>query len=237
MQNRYAGDIGDYVKLAILRELMPGRRLGVAWWLHPDEDHNQDGRHINFLMNTGQWRHLDPELFGHLETMHRHGVRSVKALEPMLPGAVFCRDLIPSFATPSKDRSPARKAWFETVRANLEGADLVFADPDNGLEPKTFAPGSKKAGKSIRYEEVSALADGGRPLVIYHHQTRAPGGHDQERITLSLELMKCGVRSVGAFRAKPFSPRLFFLLNADDTLRQRAAHLSARWGEALIWHD
>ena len=31
MQNRYTGDIGDYVKLSILRALSPGYRLGVAW--------------------------------------------------------------------------------------------------------------------------------------------------------------------------------------------------------------
>jgi hypothetical protein len=237
MQNRYAGDIGDYVKLAILRALMPGLRLGVAWWLHPDEGHNSDGKHISFLKNPAQWRHLDPELFSHLKTMHLHGDRAVKALEPTLPGAVFCGDTIPSFETAVKDRRHARKAWFENVRAKLESADLVFVDPDNGLEPKTFSSGSKKAGKSIQYEEVRALADGGRPMVIYHHQTRALGGHDQERRDLSCKLLECGAGSVAAFRAKPFSPRLFFLLNANDTLRQRAVRLSSRWGEALSWHD
>ena len=37
MQNRYVGDIGDYLKLGILRALSPGYHLGVAWWLFPDE--------------------------------------------------------------------------------------------------------------------------------------------------------------------------------------------------------
>jgi hypothetical protein len=35
MQNRYVGDIGDYLKLGILRALSRGHRLGVAWWLYP----------------------------------------------------------------------------------------------------------------------------------------------------------------------------------------------------------
>jgi len=34
MQNRYVADIGDYVKLAILRALSPDRNLGVAVGLH-----------------------------------------------------------------------------------------------------------------------------------------------------------------------------------------------------------
>ena len=49
VQNRYAGDIGDYLKLAILRALSRGYRLGIAWWLYPDESHNGDGRHIGYL--------------------------------------------------------------------------------------------------------------------------------------------------------------------------------------------
>lgn len=68
MQNRYTGDIGDYVKLAILRALSPGYRLGVAWWLYPDENHNQDGRHTGYLNHPESWRHLDPDLF---DTLHQ----------------------------------------------------------------------------------------------------------------------------------------------------------------------
>jgi hypothetical protein len=44
MENRYVGDIGDYLKLGILRALSPGYRLGIAWWLFSDEGHNEGGR-------------------------------------------------------------------------------------------------------------------------------------------------------------------------------------------------
>src|SRR3984885_6915053 len=49
MQNKYAGDIGDYVKFAILRTLSPERRVGVAWWLFPASGPAGDGRHISYL--------------------------------------------------------------------------------------------------------------------------------------------------------------------------------------------
>ena len=49
MQNRYVADIGDYVKLAILRKLALGRSLGVVWWPSPDEHHNADGGHREYL--------------------------------------------------------------------------------------------------------------------------------------------------------------------------------------------
>ena len=55
MQDRYAGDIGDFLKFSLLRQLCqpsdvdPGLRLGVVWYLAPDEDHNLDGKHTPYL--------------------------------------------------------------------------------------------------------------------------------------------------------------------------------------------
>jgi hypothetical protein len=66
MQNRYVGDIGDYVKVAILRQLAAGKRLGVAWWLVPDEGHNNDGGHREYSRRPTEWRHFDPEPFDEL---------------------------------------------------------------------------------------------------------------------------------------------------------------------------
>ena len=67
MQNRYVGDIGDYLKLGILRALSPGYHLGVAWWLFPDEAHNRDGRHIGYLDRPDSWRHFDPDAVRHAQ--------------------------------------------------------------------------------------------------------------------------------------------------------------------------
>jgi len=80
MQDRYAGDFGDYVKLAVLRALSPGRRLGVGWWLHPDGGPAGDGSHVCYLDAPAAWRSLDPELFDALKVV-ASGVRRVSALE------------------------------------------------------------------------------------------------------------------------------------------------------------
>ena len=98
MQNRYVGDIGDYLKLGILRALSPGYRLGVAWWLFPDEAHNGDGRHIGYLNHPEQWRHFDPDLFDILVDVVSSGQRNLRALEAsdILPGAIFAGEMIPS---------------------------------------------------------------------------------------------------------------------------------------------
>ena len=50
MQDRYTGDIGDFSKLGVLRALQnAGLSIGLNWYLTPDETHNSDGRHVNYL--------------------------------------------------------------------------------------------------------------------------------------------------------------------------------------------
>ena len=80
MQNRYVGDVGDFVKLALLRMLSPGHQIGVVWYLVADERHNGDGRHITYLKKD-EWRQLDPELFDGLRRIVENSERSIAALE------------------------------------------------------------------------------------------------------------------------------------------------------------
>jgi hypothetical protein len=181
MQNRYTGDIGDFLKLGILRRLSPGYRLGVAWWLYPDEAHNEDGRHFGYLQNPDQWWHFDLQLFDALEEIVASGQREVRALETanLLPGAIFASDVIPVART-TAERPRMRRQWFETVQRTLEEADLVFVDPDNGFAPEGYRNRSSKVGKSILLTELRALARPGRCLIVYHHHTRRKGGHVAE---------------------------------------------------------
>lgn len=237
MQNRYTADVGDYLKFGILRALSPGYRLGVAWWLYPDETHNTDGRHVDFLSRPAQWRHYDPGLFDALGGIVSASQRHVRALETadLLPGAIFHSDVIRTNEAITQRRQ-VRQEWFETVLATLHEADLVFADPNNGLEPDGYSHGSAKAGKSITVAELRAFARPGRCLIVYHHQTRRTGGHHAEINYWAGRLRQAGFTTVDALRAKPYSPRVFFLLDALDDVRRRAAEIERTWLGLISWH-
>jgi hypothetical protein len=237
MQNRYVGDIGDYLKFGILRALSPGYRLGVAWWLFPDEAHNGDGRHIGYLSRPDQWRHFDPELFDSLRDIVLSGRRSVRELEmaAILPGTTFASEFIPTGGA-TASRQQARQDWLETVRRKLEPVDLLFLDPDNGLEPAGFRPTAVKSGKSIMIGELHQLARPGRCVIVYHHQSRRTGGHDAEMQHWAGRLRTSGFTAVDALRAKPFSPRLYFLLDAPPLIRQRAERTAFNWQDCITWH-
>jgi hypothetical protein len=231
MQNRYVGDIGDYLKLGILRALSPGHLLGVAWWLFPGKGDNNDGKHIGYLSRPDLWRYFDPPLFDALGEIVASGRRDIRALEGanIVPSTIFASDLIPQ-------RKQAREEWFASVQSTLEGADLVFVDPDNGLEPDGHSHGSGKSGKSILLSELRKLARPGRCLIVYHHQTRRAGGHHSEIEHWSHRLRGIGFTTVDALRAKPFSPRVFFLLDAPVEIRQRAEQIASHWKGLITWH-
>jgi hypothetical protein len=225
MQDRYAGDVGDYVKLALLRALAPGMRLGVAWYLYPDEGHNEDGKHIAYLSQPSHWRWLDPELFDQLNQVVKNG-RSVAALERCaVLNALFSREPLNHRHLHHRDRSAARSTWFDRRMAELDGCDLVFADPDNGLtddQPKRRSSG--KFGKQLPLQEALALARG-RSAVIYHHNSRFKGGHDLEVEHWRQQL---GENTI-AVRANAYNCRTFFVVNPTLALVERARAFCEQW--------
>lgn len=69
MRDQYVGDIGDYVKLGLLRLLKANRkanRLGVIWYKTGGSDVNNDGRHTEYLHDPKNKKY-DPRLFGKLK--------------------------------------------------------------------------------------------------------------------------------------------------------------------------
>lgn len=225
MQDRYAGDIGDYVKLALLRAVGTGRRLGIAWYLYPDESHNGDGRHTRYLQQPEKWRWLDPELFDALGNIV-DGARSVRAIEKTsVLSATFHSEPMASARLHWKERSAWRSTWFSQVGQMLDSADLVFADPDNGLVDDDPRRRNRAIfGKQMPLSEARALAKG-RPAIVYHHNTRRPGGHDVE---VDHWLGELGQGTL-AIRATSHSCRTFFVLNPDHDMRKRVEDFCARW--------
>src|SRR3990172_2817198 len=89
MQDRYAGDVGDFGKFALLRAFSGGRLLGVGWYRTSGEgEANNDGRHLGYLERPDRFEHLDPTTFAALRAFADRfrrdpTVRSVASLETL----------------------------------------------------------------------------------------------------------------------------------------------------------
>jgi hypothetical protein len=179
MQNRYVGDVGDFAKYGLLRLLMErtALSLGVLWWLVDDETHNSDGRHINYLKNS-VFSSLDPQLHQVLSGLIATSRRSVKAIAKsrILPEATVFFDKPISRASGTavtlRGRADRRAVWLRSALVATADCDIVFFDPDNGLETRSVARHAPKGGKYVFWDELLPFWDRGQSLVIYHHLNR-----------------------------------------------------------------
>ena len=219
MQDKYVGDIGDFGKYSLLNELSLGLSLGVAWYKYPNDDNN-DGKHVSYLDCPKNWRHYDPDVFDGLKKIVSSNKRLISEVEnsSFFGEHNFASEEINLNELSYLAREQQRRRWFERVCERLETSDIIFTDPDNGiLKNESFKQGRAKHGKSISEEEIRILSRG-RPMVVYHHNSRFKGGHEAE-IKFWQQRLGAGT---SAIRFRYGTARTYFLLNCDEELNHRA---------------
>ena len=188
MQNRYVGDVGDFGKYGLLRRLSgmtdtaatsPTLNLGVVWCLHPDEEHNADGKHVGYLIegvrNDRSFRSCDPELYDALREIMASRSRRVSSIphHGILPAntAYYDRVLYYPKESPRRCRQVSHAEWIGAALAQSSSSDIVFVDPDNGIfnGPLNWR---KTAPKYTYIEDLRHFVQRGQSLVIYHHLSR-----------------------------------------------------------------
>jgi len=258
MQDRYAGDLGDFLKLGLLRWFLapsfdaPPHRLGVVWYLAPDESHNADGKHIAYLdplSRAGrQLRPLDPDLYDRLATMVAGDERSVAQLEAfgVLPAGsrafgdvLQFDDLAPSARSARIDR---RRAWLDDALRATQDCSVVFVDPDNGLRRSDHSMASHrtKSEKHAYLWEVGAFVERGQSVIAYHHADRSAPVPLQAQRRMADVAEELGVEPIAAVRASRGTTRLFLVVAAPahrSQLRTRLQDLErSHWADELMVH-
>lgn len=135
--------------------------------LTPD-DGSSDGRHISYLGDATKWRHHDPELFdilgGIFSGPDARGIRPIETSGVLHPARFFSRVL--------PDDREGRAAYFAEAASSFEDADLVFFDPDNGLQVPSKPLGRKDSSKYLFWDEVRLAFDAGASVLVYQHYPR-----------------------------------------------------------------
>ncbi|QFR33827.1 hypothetical protein [Ancylobacter sp. TS-1] len=168
MKEQYVGDISDYRKYALLRALAAGgaNRIGVCWMLTAP-DGRTDGGKLAYLQQPERHRAFDPNLFDILAHVaaepDRRRLESIEA-SGAVPGATY-------FNTVLSDNVRDRATYMVACKAALATAELIFFDPDNGLEV-ALRKGRKGSSKFLYLDEVAAFYAAGKSLLIYQHFPR-----------------------------------------------------------------
>lgn len=133
MKVQYFGDVNDYRKFALLQLLADiGKfKLGVCWML-TEPDNSKQGGNRKYLEEPAEWCGYDPTLFEVLAkasaSPQLSNLQRIEA-DGIVHGATFFNEFVPDDGT--------KRGSFHTRCLNaLAGRDLVFFDPDNGLDIK-----------------------------------------------------------------------------------------------------
>jgi hypothetical protein len=162
MQERYLGDSYDFLKYSPLGHLSTatGVRLGANWYLtvpeQVDKAGNNDGQKRHHLKG-GVWQQADPDLFERIQKFDPDDSRSLANVAELglLPPNTIYYDAPVSTAN--------RAGWHGIGAQTLRESDLVFLDPDNGLEVKSMT--SRTRPKYALYEEVASYFKAGKAVV------------------------------------------------------------------------
>ena len=254
MQNRYVGDVGDFGKYGLLRRLSgyvgpgdaPRLRIGIVWYLVPDECGNADGKHVGYLRptrgNHRDFRACDPRLWESLRDFVDRDVRCVHCVQGagLLPAgsAFFDAPLVFPPGLGDRDlRERLRTRWMAEALRAVRDTDLVCLDPDNGLSrPDRMY---RKEGPKYTYrDDLRSFWERGQSLVVYHHL-----GMDRRADVQIPEAADRLQEAVGVspipLRFRRGSARVFFVLPQPAVRpvfeRRARVMLAGPWGQHFEW--
>jgi len=225
VKHQYFGDIHDYRKYGLLRLLarIGGLRIGLAWMLTPD-DYRADGGKIDYLTSPDRWRRADPDLFDFLSgTVAKGSPRNLSTFEnaSLIPQAVYHSDLL-------GDKHAERTTYMDSMISRFSELDMVFFDPDNGLEVRSRPMGRKGSSKYLAISEATKVFGAGKSLLIFQHFGRV-----KREAYIPAQMERLGLATGAAKIVALATPNVLFLfvlhwehaVAVDHSLRI----LSERW--------
>lgn len=229
MKNQYFGDIGDYITYSILRNLtgQTGLKLTVCWMLTAN-DGRSDGRFIKYLYSPTRWRQYDPPVFDLLvKSVLHEGRRDIAVIEKegIIPNTRY-------YSAALTDDIHDRRRYFQQLNLILDGSDIVFLDPDNGMEIISTPIGQRNSSKYLYWDELTSLYTRGYSLLIYQHFNRRKRTHFIREIALKM-LRRTTAASIISMR----TPHAAFFLIPQERMKHDFYHfvyeIDKRWQDYI----
>ncbi|MGN8895597.1 hypothetical protein [Flavonifractor sp. HCP28S3_F3] len=239
MQDRYAGDIGDFGKFGLLKALLAeGFSLGVNWYKAEPPESERDKETGGFLHKDGK-HPIHPEYFvcdeplaSALQKISESDARSIAQLEQAAlldPNKTLYYHEVISVA--------GRSQWHKDALQALESCELVFLDPDTGLNVKSCGKGKAESVKYVWDHELADYLCRGQSVVFYQHRHhKAPEVYFSEFRERFLAMEGVAHKPVFVLTCPKRTVRDYFLFAANEehavcissALRKM---VSGPWGE------
>jgi len=205
MKVQYFGDVNDFRKFALLRTLAEvGRfRVGVCWML-TEADGSGQGANRGYLRQVDQWRRYDPALFDALASAPpKPTIDDLQRAEneALIPDATFFNDFTP-------DALAGHRVHHQACMKVFKGRELIYFDPDNGLEVKSTAKGRKRSSMYAYLDEIADHYAAGRSMLLYQHFPR----HVSREILIRTKAGRLRSALAGSTVCSFETPHVVFLL-------------------------
>jgi len=135
-----------------------------------------------------------------------------------------------------KQRLARRSQWLNDGFSATTSCDIVFLDPDNGLEVKSVKPHQKKGPKYVYFDELTPFLRRGQSIVIYQHLCRNGSALEQ------VEYRLAQIRELFTENPRPWAVlyrrgtvRAFLIIpnriHKDILLKRTKSFLNTAWAE------
>lgn len=191
-------------------------------------DGSSDGNKLAYLKHADRNRHFDPTLFDILlRAAAQPDRRRLQSIEDnnTVPGASYFNEML-------ADDRIVRAEFMERCSAQFRSLDLIFFDPDNGLEV-SLPKGRKNSSKYLYLDEVTGFYEGGKSLLVYQHFPRV------ERSTFiaqKTEQLRSAAKDCAIWAYTTAHVVFFLLVHPESPARLAIAALNAceRWEPEFI---
>lgn len=230
MQTRYLGDSHDFIKFALLRHVHRhcGLRLGVNWYLtSPDEVDRQgssDGEMRHHLTHHA-WRAWDPEL---LEAVRDFELPEGRTLAALRASGILPRNTL-FFEQPVPHQNRAN--WHHHAVSALAAADLVFIDPDNGMEVKPKSMTGRRKSKYAYYSEMKSYFDENKAVMTIQFARQCDPIKRGRAVRDEIHRHLAPTADLPIVRGR-VAPNILFLAAAPDDIARELEAALCSFGEA-----
>ena len=191
-------------------------------------DGTSDGRFIGYLSKP-EWRSYEPDIFDFLHNaVLKEKVRKLSLIEKsgLLTNVSF-------FSNVLQGKITDRRTFFTALQKEAKKADLVFLDPDNGIEVPSVKTGKKNSDRYIYWDEIEKLFYLGKSLLVYQHFGRQERNAFIQEMVLQVK-KRLKTSEVITLRTK----NSFYLLIPHQKhlskLKQGLSAISKLWKEHIL---
>lgn len=155
MQKQYFGDITDFYKFFFLKNIVGEYSLGINWCL-TSNDGSTDGS--NNVKNISLFENIDKTLCCILLSMNFKNIQ----LKYFKNDTKYYDELLENYFM---EYNYELRAFYK-----LKSQDVIFFDPDNGIEIPSMT--LSKRNKFISYRTIATFWNNKNSLIIFQHKDR-----------------------------------------------------------------